>query len=255
MTYHKDIQHGRTPRGSLISKTNDRVHLEITNPEDMAIVSQHLQALTMARIPYEQERKEVYSPRDKGYVHALVIEYDDKLGLPFLALSSADEGEEPNITPAEDVSLPEESSNPGSRFDDVELGIHCAKCGNPIIRGAMPYKKISDEYYHEWCLQTPTGTCYPDAWRHVMQHTSESPVLVHGTTVTVSGRLGHAWVEYPDSTVWEPTSQAIFAKDKFYSLVDPIVDDWYTADEAASMLNVGYHGPWTAEERMKHIGR
>ena len=103
--------------------------------------------------------------------------------------------------------------------------------------------------------QAPAGTCYQDAWRHVMQHTNENPVLVHGTTVTVSGRLGHAWVEYPDSTVWEPTSQMIFAKDKFYSLVDPIVDDWYTADEAASMLNVGYHGPWTAEERMKHIGR
>ena len=99
MTYHKDIQYGRTPRGSLISKTNDRVHLEITNPEDMAIIAQHLQALTMAGVSYEQERKEVYSPRDKGYVYALVIEYDDKLGLPPLGLSSADEAEEPNITP------------------------------------------------------------------------------------------------------------------------------------------------------------
>ena len=40
-----------------------------------------------------------------------------------------------------------------NQFDGVELGIHCAKCGMPIIRGAMPYKKIGDKHYHEWCLE------------------------------------------------------------------------------------------------------
>lgn len=99
----------------------------------------------------------------------------------------------------------------------------------------------------------PTGTCYPDAWRYVMRHTEG--VLAHGTAISLGKRLGHAWVELPDGTVWEPSSQAIFPIERFYELVDPIVEDRYTADEAAHMVSVGKHGPWTAEEREKHIGR
>ena len=100
----------------------------------------------------------------------------------------------------------------------------------------------------------PTGTCYPDAWRYVMQHTEA--VLAHGTAISLGKRLGHAWVELPDGTVWEPSSQAILPIEKFYGLVDPIVEDRYTAEEAAIMVaRVGKHGPWSAEERMKHIGR
>lgn len=100
---------------------------------------------------------------------------------------------------------------------------------------------------------TPTGTCYPDAWRYVMRH--PEAVLVHGSTMTLSGRLGHAWVELPDGTIWEPSSQAILTADRFNALVDPIVEERYTMDEAAHMLSVGKHGPWDTEERMKHIGR
>ena len=64
---------------------------------------------------------------------------------------------------AKDISLLRESSNPGNIFDGIELGTHCAKCHSPIIRGAVPYKKVGDEYYHEWCLHSnlaPSGTCY-----------------------------------------------------------------------------------------------
>lgn len=100
---------------------------------------------------------------------------------------------------------------------------------------------------------TATGTCYPDAWRYVMHHTEG--VLVHGTAISLGRRIGHAWVELPDGTVWEPESHAIFPIEQYYSLVDPIVEDRYTADEAAMMLTVGKHGPWSAEERMEHIGR
>lgn len=39
------------------------------------------------------------------------------------------------------------------KFDTVEIGIHCAKCGKPIIRGATPYKKIDGKYYHKWCIK------------------------------------------------------------------------------------------------------
>lgn len=106
----------------------------------------------------------------------------------------------------------------------------------------------------------PTGTCYRDAWRYVMHHVEAQPVLVHGTAISISttppgGRIGHAWVELSDGTIWEPYSGAIMTIEKFYSLVDAIAEDRYTADESARMLSVGKHGPWSAEERMKYIGR
>jgi len=102
---------------------------------------------------------------------------------------------------------------------------------------------------------SPTGTCYQDAWRYVMRHVEDHPVLAHGTIVGLRGRMNHAWVELPDGTVWDPSAQVPMPIEKYYSLVDPIVEDRYTADEAAHMLSVGKHGPWSAEERMKYIGR
>ena len=38
-------------------------------------------------------------------------------------------------------------------FKDVKLGIRCAKCGLEIIRPVMPYTKIGDDHYHNWCLE------------------------------------------------------------------------------------------------------
>ena len=113
----------------------------------------------------------------------------------------------------------------------------------------------SIEMYPRVRRPPPTGTCYRDAWRYVMHHVEDQPVLVHGTIVGLYGRMNHAWVELPDGTVWDPSSQTKMPIEKYYSLVDPIVEDRYTADEAAHMLSVGKHGPWTDEERMKHIGR
>ena len=98
-----------------------------------------------------------------------------------------------------------------------------------------------------------TGTCYPDAWRYVMHHIEAT--LVHGSVVGPQGRLDHAWAELPDGTVWDPAAEGIIVKDRYYGLMDPIVDAFYTADEAALMLSIGQHGPWTAEERMEYIRR
>ncbi len=109
--------------------------------------------------------------------------------------------------------------------------------------------------YIQISIPAPTGTCYHDAWQYVMRHVEAQPVLVHCTVHTLSGQINHAWVELPDGTVWDTASKVKMPIEKYYSLVDPIVEDRYTVDEAATMLNVGYHGPWTAEERMKHIGR
>jgi len=126
--------------------------------------------------------------------------------------------------------------------------------------GRMIRELMEEEKYREQQKKlksgsppTPTGTCYPDAWRYVMQH--PEAVLVHGTAISLGKRISHAWVELPDGTVWEPSSQAILPIERVYALVDPIVEDRYTADEAAHMLSVGKHGPWSAEERMKYIGR
>lgn len=38
-------------------------------------------------------------------------------------------------------------------YKDVQLSTRCAKCGKLIIRGAMPYKKIGNKYYHKWCIK------------------------------------------------------------------------------------------------------
>ncbi len=124
----------------------------------------------------------------------------------------------------------------------------------PHALGLLPPPKYNSvEEYSKEHKPLPTGTCYSDAWRYVMHNIDG--VLVHGSIVGLYGRINHAWVELSDGTVWDPSSQAKMFTEKYYSLVDPIVEDRYTADEAAHMLNVGYHGPWTAEERMKHIGR
>lgn len=100
-------------------------------------------------------------------------------------------------------------------------------------------------------IQEAKGTCYRDAWRYVM-HNIEG-VLVHGTIVGLRGRMSHAWVELPDGTVWDPSSQVKMPMEKYYSLVDPIVEYRYTADEAAHMLSVGKHGPWSDEERARWL--
>ncbi len=141
--------------------------------------------------------------------------------------------------------------NPENKFDGITLGVHCAKCGDPIIRGTTPYKKIDDEYYHEWCLedQTLLGTCYPDAWRYVMQHADDNPILVHGMATGLSGQHQHAWVELPDGTIWDPAASAVFTKERYFELVKAVGENRYTVEEAALMLNVGQHGPWTDEER------
>ena len=86
-----------------------------------------------------------------------------------------------------------------------------------------------------------------------MQH--PEAVLVHGTAISLGKRIHHAWVELPNGTVWESSTQTIFLVERYYELLDPIAEDRYTADEAAHMLSVGKHGPWSAEDRMKYIGR
>ena len=86
MTYYKDIEYGRTPGGSLISRTNDKVHLEIITPEDMEVVSKTLSVLRSKGIPYTSESKKVHSPRHGAYVRGIVIDYVSTERLPSMSL-------------------------------------------------------------------------------------------------------------------------------------------------------------------------
>ena len=83
----KDIQTGRTPGGSLISKVNNKVHIEIINPEDMEIMSKYLEILRVNEIPFTMENKEVHSPKYRKFVNAKVIEFQDRPELPPLRLN------------------------------------------------------------------------------------------------------------------------------------------------------------------------
>lgn len=144
----------------------------------------------------------------------------------------------------EDSGIVSVSYGPGNREFYEKLGF-VQNVYYPDEPTSMMYKLKSGN------PNAATGTCYQDAWRYVMHNTDA--VLVHGTIVGLRGRMSHAWVELPDGTIWEPASQAIFPIEKYYEMVDPVVEDRYTGEEAALMLSVGKHGPWTDEERAQWI--
>ncbi len=101
---------------------------------------------------------------------------------------------------------------------------------------------------------TATGTCYPDAWRWLMKE--ESGTLVHGTVMSLGKRIGHAWIETDSGFIWEPLTADFFRYSAWQAAAEPIEESRYTVEEAAIMVaRTGNHGPWTAEERMRHIGR
>ena len=102
---------------------------------------------------------------------------------------------------------------------------------------------------------TPTGTCYEDAWRHLIKQ--DESYLVHGSIqLSAEGpRVNHAWVELPTGWVWEPQTKDYYTIEDF-RVFSPIEEYRYTAEDAAIMVaQAGKHGPWTAEERMKYIER
>lgn len=101
----------------------------------------------------------------------------------------------------------------------------------------------------------PTGTCYPDAWRRLMEE--GYGYLVHGSLQLSSegARVNHAWIEIPSGWVWEPQTGQWYDKEDF-KIFQPIEDARYTTEQAAIMLaRAGKHGPWSAEERTEYIGR
>lgn len=122
MTYYKDIEYGRTPRGSLISRTNDKVHLEIIAPEDMAIVAETLRVLRSKGIPYTSESKTVHSPKHGAYVRGIVIDYVSTEYLPSMSL---DETSAISVDVIEPVEYPKKTigewSDLAGRIKDADV--------------------------------------------------------------------------------------------------------------------------------------
>ena len=236
----------RTTRGSLVAvkRESNMAYLEVTNFEDMNEISSLLNAAGIQRTTTRKE--ETYIPREKRYGFAWVVEFDyselEKVmgGLSFL----------------EEEPVQEIGGNPASRFDDIELGTHCAKCGEPIIRGATPYSKVGDEYYHEWCSEKDQfGTCYQDAWRFLAKQ--DEGFLVHGSTKlsAEAPRVNHAWVELTTGWIWEPQTGQYFTIEDF-RIMSPEEHHKYTSEEAAIVIaRTSNMGPWTDEERAEHLGR
>ena len=101
----------------------------------------------------------------------------------------------------------------------------------------------------------PTGTCYPDAWRFLVQ--KGEGFLIHGSIqLSAEGpRVNHAWVELLSGWIWEPQTGSYYLI-KDFGMFQPIEEIRYTVEEATIMVaRVGQHGTWSAEERVKYIGR
>ncbi len=102
---------------------------------------------------------------------------------------------------------------------------------------------------------TPTGTCYSDAWRFLIKQ--GEGYLIHGSVqLSAEGaRVNHAWAELPTGWVWEPQTKSYYTIEDF-KMMSPVEEHRYTVEEAAIMVaRTGNHGPWTDEERATHLRR
>jgi hypothetical protein len=104
------------------------------------------------------------------------------------------------------------------------------------------------------------GQCYSNAYQSAMENSdfggdavSEDIRIVHGrvrmgggtTDTKHPGYGGHAWVEIEDK-VYDPTTGAVIDKERYYELLDPIVD-YKLSPLAANYLQIkhdGNHGPY-----------
>ncbi len=96
-------------------------------------------------------------------------------------------------------------------------------------------------------IETRLGHCYVLAGRHAVEQPGS--ILVHGTIQGGDNpRTGHAWVEKPDGTVWEPITQWELPADAFERLFNAEAERRYTATEICVLsLRYEHWGPWTEE--------
>jgi hypothetical protein len=87
------------------------------------------------------------------------------------------------------------------------------------------------------------GRCYELAFRVMHEEPgAERFVLVHGV---VGGRLGHAWIELDDGTVYDPVLDQRVPVDEYTTMFHAVAERRYTRAEALeNMLKNNKHGPW-----------
>ena len=100
---------------------------------------------------------------------------------------------------------------------------------------------------HGSAIETRLGRCYVLAGRRAME--KPGSVLVHGTIQGGDNpRTGHAWVELPGGTVWEPITQWELPADAFERLFNAKAERRYAATEICVLsLRYEHWGPWTEE--------
>ena len=105
----------------------------------------------------------------------------------------------------------------------------------------------------EVVMQPQTGTCYQDAFRYLKEH--EDATLVHGTAQHITregiGRTGHAWVELPDGTIWEPENKLIITKEQFEISKPEVIKRYNFTAAAIEILKHSHYGPWHEEKMPK----
>jgi hypothetical protein len=102
----------------------------------------------------------------------------------------------------------------------------------------------------EVVMQPQTGTCYQDAFRYLKEH--EDAILVHGTAQHITregiGRTGHAWVELPDGTIWEPETNMIITREQFEVSKPEVIKRYNFTAAAIEILKHSHYGPWHEEK-------
>lgn len=91
------------------------------------------------------------------------------------------------------------------------------------------------------------GRCYEFAGRLASANPNAGLRLVHGS-IEGNGRprIGHAWIEFKDGWVWEPTTNKVWTQDAFERFFSARIDSTYDVG-TVYRLTVQHKtwGPWT----------
>ena len=93
--------------------------------------------------------------------------------------------------------------------------------------------------------------CYELAANALFAGAPEGSELVHGSIHGYGAprRIGHAWLNLPDGTVWEPITAKVYDKDAWTAYARAREERVYTKDQAAKeLIGSGHYGRWHDSE-------
>lgn len=89
--------------------------------------------------------------------------------------------------------------------------------------------------------------CYELAAKRITEThpTPDKAHLVHGIIRNKVGDVAHAWIELPDTNIWEPISNTVYDVFGFRAIFRPIELARYTPEEMRELILENEHwGPW-----------